>query len=49
MQLTTVRRHKQVAARSFEMSWGTAQLGKKGLAAYSANVSETIAWKCRVD
>lgn len=43
MQLIAVRRHKQVAARSLTMSCGMSHMGKNGLAAYSANVSATIA------
>lgn len=43
MQLIAVRRHKQIAARILTISCGVSQLGKKGFAAYSANVSATIA------
>jgi len=43
MQLMAVSRHRQIAASNFMRSGGVAQLGKNGFAAYSANVSATIA------
>jgi hypothetical protein len=44
MQLIAVSRQRQMDARIFTMSCGIAQSGKKGFAAYSANVKAMMAW-----
>ena len=49
MQLMAVSRQRHIAASNFTRSCGISQFGKNGFAAYSANVSATIACDNEID